>query len=90
MRDFGHLSDLQFEERLHELYESMLIYSDENSITVNLASLQRLKLIRLQRALLKEATRFNYTKPERYRHVNSSKIHDYSMCKMSLEAEAAC
>jgi len=64
VQEFSHLSDLQFEERLYKLYESTLIYSDENSITVNLASLQRLKLIRLQGDLLEEAFEFNYKNQE--------------------------
>jgi hypothetical protein len=90
VREFGHLSDLQFKERLHELYESTLIYSEENSITVNLASLQRLRLIRLQRGLLEEAIEFNYKKPESSQHPNSSAVHYYSMCKMSSKVGAVC
>ena len=90
VREFGHLSDLQFEERLHELYESTLIYFDENSITVNLASLQRLRLIRLQRDLLEEAFEFNYKNPGTSRHPNASAMHYYSMCKTSSKVGAAC
>jgi hypothetical protein len=90
VREFVYLSDLQFEERLHELYELTLIYSDENSITVNLASLQRLRLIRLQRDLLEEAFEFNYKKPGSSRDPNASAMHYYSMCKMPSKVGAAC
>jgi hypothetical protein len=89
VREFGHLSDLQFKERLHELYESTLIYSDENSITVNLASIQRIRLIQLQRELLEEAFEFNYEKSGSSRTPGSSSMHNYSLCKMCLKVEVA-
>lgn len=52
-----------FEKRLQESYESTVFDLDQGFPTVNLASLQRIELLRLQKRLLVEAFDFKYLKP---------------------------
>jgi hypothetical protein len=54
-----------FETRLQEQYESTVFEFDNKSLKVNLASLQRVKLLRLQRLLLEEAFEFKYMTPRK-------------------------
>ena len=73
------VSNLNFDERLLKSYEPTLMYLEANSVTVNLASLQRIALVRLQRELLQEVFEFMYGDADNDSDLDiDSTIHRYS------------
>ncbi|PQE04237.1 VIT family domain-containing protein [Rutstroemia sp. NJR-2017a BVV2] len=52
----------QFEAHLRRVYEATVFTFDDSSLTINLASLHRIELLKLQRQLLEEALDFRYRK----------------------------
>jgi len=74
---FDSLMDQGFEKGVQEIYEKTVFaeYEDHKVIMVNLASLHRIAMLRLQRRLLKEAFEFKYDKREdsaRFRELDYS------------------
>lgn len=93
---FDNLMDKGFENGLQELYGGTVFpeYEDSKVITVNLASLHRIAMLRLQRRLLKEAFEFNYDKRKdddrsiRSEYSNSTMRHYGTSCQATLREKS--
>jgi hypothetical protein len=67
-----------FDRQLQVLSEDAVIYSKDNANTINLATLQRINLSRLQRDLVEEAFRVKYENPRNARAGNLGDLmHKY-------------
>jgi hypothetical protein len=90
--EFEILKEMDFGERIQGLYEATVIDADGGSITVNLASLHRIRLLYYQRALLQEALEFKYQPPKPSEHYTAggySLMHDYGKSTASYRTGKA-
>ncbi|CZR51373.1 uncharacterized protein PAC_01248 [Phialocephala subalpina] len=82
--EFEAMKGDSFEKRLQEFYGETVICVNESSVKVNLASLQRIELHRLQRELVEEAIKFKYdgrtgpSSSDSFRDDEKSTIHKYT------------
>jgi hypothetical protein len=56
------MGDTRFEAHLRKLHQETVFGIDDSSMVINLASLHRIELLKLQRQLLEEALNFRYEK----------------------------
>lgn len=74
---FEQMREYSFEKQVHELYGSTVFDVNESYMAVNLASLQRINLVRLQQELLKDAFMFRYGEQDSLIDFDR-KMHRYS------------